>query len=183
MFRINYFIYIVDQIISSIKSRFEQFKEYENIFGFLFDFEKLKSLDEDSLKGHCLNLEQVLKFGDLSDIDGFDLFSELRVLREVLQIKENKPIETLNYIKKLDSFPNTYIAYRIMLTIPITITSAERSFSKLKIIKSYLRSTMSQDRLNRLAILSIEKDTLANLEYKELINNFASQKARKINFK
>ena len=70
-----------------------------------------------------------------------------------------------------------------MLTIPITVASAERSFSKLKIIKSYLRSTMSQDRLNRLAILSIEKDTLANLEYKELINNFASQKARKINFK
>ena len=183
LFRINYFIYIVDQIISSIKSIFEQFKEYENICGFLFNFEKLKSLDEDSLKGHCLNLEQVLKFGDLSDIDGFDLFSELRVLREVLQIKENKPIETLNYIKKLDSFPNTYIAYRIMLTIPITVASAERSFSKLKIIKSYLRSTMSQDRLNGLAILSIEKDILANLEYKELINNFASQKARKINFK
>ena len=70
-----------------------------------------------------------------------------------------------------------------MLTIPITVASTERSFSKLKIIKSYLRSTMSQDRLNGLAILSIEKDILANLEYKELINNFASQKARKINFK
>ena len=64
----------------------------------------MKSLDEDSLKGYCLNLEQVLKFGDLSDIDGLDLFSKLRVLREALHIKENKPIETLNYIKKLDSF-------------------------------------------------------------------------------
>ena len=49
-FRINYFLYIVDQAISSIESRFEQFQIYENIFGFLFNFEKLKSLDDDGLK-------------------------------------------------------------------------------------------------------------------------------------
>ena len=49
-FRINYFLYIVDQAISSIESKFEQFQIYENIFGFLFNFEKLKSLDDDSLK-------------------------------------------------------------------------------------------------------------------------------------
>ena len=43
-------LYIVDQAISSIESRFEQFQIYENVFGFLFNFEKLKSLDNDSLK-------------------------------------------------------------------------------------------------------------------------------------
>ena len=48
--------------------------------------------------------------------------------------------------------------------------------------KSYLRSTMSQERLSGLAILSIEKEILAKLECKILISNFASQKARKINF-
>jgi hypothetical protein len=69
------------------------------------------------------------------------------------------------------------------LTIPVTVASAERSFSKLKLIKSYLRSTMSQERLNGLAILSIEKKMLENLEYKNLISNFASQKARRMIFK
>jgi len=45
-----------------------------------------------------------------------------------------------------------------MLTIPVFVVSAERSFSKLKLIKSYLRSTMSQQRLNRLVLLFIEKN-------------------------
>jgi hypothetical protein len=69
------------------------------------------------------------------------------------------------------------------LTIPVTVASAERSFSKLKLIKSYIRSTMSQERLNRLVILSIEKEMLKKLEYKNLISNFASQKARIMHFK
>ena len=60
-----------------------------------------------------------------------------------MQIDENIPINVLNYLKRLDSFPNAYIAYRILLTIPVTVVSPERKFSKLKLIKSYLRSTMS----------------------------------------
>jgi hypothetical protein len=84
---------------------------------------------------------------------------------------------------QLDSFPNACIAYRILLTIHVTVASAKRNFSKLKLIKSYLRSTMSQERLNGLAILSIEKKMLENLKYKNLISNFASQKARRLIFK
>ena len=99
-----------------------------------------------------------------------------------MQINENSPINVLNYIKRLEYFPNACISFRILLTIHVTIASVERSFSKLKLIKSYLKSTMSQERLSGLAILSIEKEMLAELECKNLINNFASQKARKINF-
>ena len=99
-----------------------------------------------------------------------------------MQINDNSPINILNYIKRLESFPNACLVFRILLTIPITVASAERSFSKLKSIKSYLRSTMSEERLNGLVILSIENEMLVELECKNLINNFASQKARKINF-
>ena len=42
---------------------------------------------------------------------------------------------------------------------------------------------MSWERLNGLAIPSIEKEMLEELEYKNLISQFASQKARKIGFK
>ena len=134
------------------------------------------------MKKNCLNLECFLTHETYSNINGLNLFSKLKVLKEVLQINENSPINVLNYIKRLESFPNACIAFRILLTILITVASTERSFSKLKLIKSYLRSTMSQERLSGLVILSIEKEMLAELEFKNLISNFTSQKTRKINF-
>jgi len=42
---------------------------------------------------------------------------------------------------------------------------------------------MSQQRLNGLALLSIEKELLNEINYDNLIDNFASQKTQKINFK
>ena len=83
-FRIDYFLYIVDKAISSIENRIEQFQIYEDIFGFLFNFTKLKSLDDDSLQKYCLKLEEFLKHDVYYDIDSLDLFSELKVLKEIL---------------------------------------------------------------------------------------------------
>ena len=58
---------------------------------------------------------------------------------------------------KLDSiFPDVSIALRIFITLPVTVASAERSFSKIKLVKNFLRNGITQDRLSALAILSIE---------------------------
>ena len=48
-------------------------------------------------------------------------------------------------------------AYILFITLPVTSATNERTFSKLKLIKSYTRSVMSQKRLTGLALLSIEK--------------------------
>ena len=77
-----------------------------------------------NLKKNCLNLEYFLTHETYSDIDGLDLFSELKVLKEVLQINENSLINVLNYIKRLEYFSNACIAFRILLTIPVTAASA-----------------------------------------------------------
>lgn len=45
-FKVGYFLYIIDQALSSLQSRFEQFmKKYEKDFRFLFKLDQLKSID------------------------------------------------------------------------------------------------------------------------------------------
>ncbi|CAL5199708.1 unnamed protein product [Lathyrus oleraceus] len=67
----------------------------------------------------------------------------------------------------------------MLLTIPVTVASAERSFSRLKLLKTYLRSTMSQERLNGLALIAIENDILETIKYEDLVDDFASKSVRR----
>ncbi|VAH10408.1 unnamed protein product [Triticum turgidum subsp. durum] len=90
------------------------------------------------------------------------------------------PVDILKFLKRLDCFPNATIAYRILLTIPVTVASAERSFSKLKLLKSYLRSTMTQERLSGLATIAIENDILEGVAYEDLIEDFVSRNAQRM---
>lgn len=75
-----------------------------------------------------------------------------------------------------------WVALRIAATLPVTVASAERSFSKLKHIKNYLRSTMSQDRLNGLALISINHEVSRGISYDETIDEFATRKTRRVKF-
>jgi hypothetical protein len=63
-------------------------------------------------------------------------------------------------------------------TSPVTVASCERSFSKLKIIKNYLRLSIAQDRLSNLRILSIEYEIVKTINLHDVINEFSSVKAR-----
>jgi len=77
------------------------------------------------------------------------------------------------------TFPNVEAILKIFLTIPLSNASGERSFSVLKRVKNYLRSTIGEDRLNDLAILYIEKDIFNQINTDEVIHKFAKNKARK----
>ncbi|GKC00947.1 zinc finger MYM-type protein 1, partial [Tanacetum coccineum] len=149
-FKVQYFLYIVDQALVSLRTRFEQYKEYERVFGFLFTFGKLNSFNDNTLKFHCSHLEVALKNNEQSDVDAKDLFVELRLLNKVL------------------------------LTILVTVASAKRSFSRLKLLKSYMRSTMSQERLNGPTLIAFKNRLLESVDYEDLVNNFASKNARRM---
>jgi hypothetical protein len=72
--------------------------------------------------------------------------------------------EILQFVTTADCYPNVSITYQILLIVPVTVASAERSFSKLKLLKNCLRSTMLQERLNGLGMCCIEKDVLDNID-------------------
>ncbi|XP_073131436.1 uncharacterized protein [Henckelia pumila] len=144
---------------------------------------KLQLTDDEVLLRSCKNLESSLTHRGCSDISGDDLFSELTFLKCSLPREAKTTIDVVNYLKKMDGcFSNAQIAYKILLTIPVTVASAERSFSKLKLIKTFLRSTMSEERLNGLAMLSIEKEVTEQLDYTDLISIFSSKIVRRVAF-
>lgn len=62
----------------------------------------------------------------------------------------------------------------------VTNCSGERSFSKLKRIKNELRSTMFQGRLNSLSLMSIECELLENIDFEDVVNDFAHLKSRRV---
>jgi len=94
------------------------------------------------------------------------------MLAEEMEALKALALDILRHIvasNAADGFPNVLTALRILVTIPITVASGERSFSKLKLIKSYLRSSMEQERLNNLTILSIENDVAHSLNYTQTL--------------
>ena len=58
------------------------------------------------------------------------------------------------------------------------MATAERLFSKLKLIKTYLRNIMQDNKLSGLAVLSIENAEARKLDVSKIIDDFASRKAR-----
>lgn len=65
--------------------------------------------------------------------------------------------------------PNLWLAQKPSALLPVNMGSEERSFSKLKLIKTFLRSSMGQDHLPGLAIISINQETSKQLSYEDII--------------
>ena len=134
---------------------------------------------------HCSQLQSFLEYKKHCDIYRDELFQELRHLKTLLSKDVTKSIDILNTIKSYweeGGFQTVWFAYHILLTIPVTVASAEMSFSKLKLIKTSFRTTMSQERLSGLAMISIENKYLDKLNYDDLIEEFALKNARRSNF-
>ena len=68
----------------------------------------------------------------------------------------------------------------IMLTTPVTSATAERSFSVLRRLKTYVRSTMNNDRLSSLPLMHIHRDFSVDLD--KVIEKFVSAKTRRTDF-
>ena len=66
---------------------------------------------------------------------------------------------------------------KLLQVLPATNSTSERSFSLMKLIKTYLRSTMKQCRLNHLMILSTYKDRLDKLDLKKIASDFINKNA------
>ena len=71
-------------------------------------------------------------------------------------------------------FSEVVILLKIILITPATNSISERSFTAMRRLKTYLRSTMDQKRLNAVMLLHIHREKTKQLSVVELANMFAS---------
>ena len=179
-FRVDFFITLIDTISSSLSERFDQMKKFSEFYGFLYDREALSnSVINKEIRHDCHKLHETL-----SDIEEYELLKEVERFHQILTSNPSLTTATdfLNYVNShglVGNYPNLSIALRMLLTTPISVASAERSFSKLKLIKTFLRTTMSDNRLSDLATISIEHEAAKGLDLDALVMDFASAKARR----
>jgi hypothetical protein len=69
------------------------------------------------------------------------------------------------------AFPTIMSLVIAAMTIPVSSTTCERTFSRMKLIKTHVRNTMIDIRLSDLCILSLEHDF--NINFGKLVDNFA----------
>ena len=86
---------------------------------------------------------------------------------EIIEHLKTVPQESKNM------FPIVLHVLKLLLVVPATSATAERSFSTMKRIKSYLRSSMVQERLNDLCLLSVYKEEVQKLDIDALSLEFS----------
>ncbi|XP_068229394.1 zinc finger MYM-type protein 1-like [Palaemon carinicauda] len=184
-FKVNFYLAVLDVAINSGLERFQQLQQMKSAFGFLYDVKPLNGITNTQLMEHCTKLETALRDGGNKDIDATDLCHELQSVARRLQPDTVTPLDVLKFICEqglVQSVPNTFVALCILLNLPVTVASGERSFSELKLIRTYLVSTMTEERLAGLAMFSIENEITQKVDLKNLVADFAKKKARKAHF-
>ena len=106
--------------------------------------------------------EMAKLFPPAMDVDPYSFHAEFGNFVSYSELKNSKfssLYDTAKFSSKFKSaFPLTNNAYRLLLTAPVTVAKDERSFSRLKLIKTYLRTTMKKNRLEAFLLLSYGKD-------------------------
>ncbi|KAF0722913.1 52 kDa repressor of the inhibitor of the protein kinase-like [Aphis craccivora] len=151
-FKVSIFIPFLDYFIDQINSCFIEHKLVLKGFKMLFKNEL------DNNNNDILQLIDFYKDSDnLSEPD--IVIAEIKMWKNVLKrIEEDqKPKTVIQFLQLCDEdlFPNIYKLIKILCILPVRTCTSERSFSSLRNLKTYLKNTVSEDRLNGLAICLI----------------------------
>ena len=185
-FEIEFFNALLDHLIMEMGKRFSSLREFYDLFSFLWG-KNLVNLSKEELQKHVKDL--CSKYEEEFEASAFwNEVDHLRVaispfLEDEVKLKDTGALDILNVLHKnglASAYYNVDSALRIFLTLPTTVASNERAFSKLKLIKNYLRASSGQQRTSDLAILSIENAITETVSFEEVITKFSKAKARKV---
>ena len=86
-------------------------------------------------------------------------------------------IKPLRAVTELSGFPVLTWLYKLLVTLAVTSSSAERAMSRVRIMKNRLCSTMLDDWFSSLMILACEKDVVDRIPVDDIIDSFAARSA------
>ena len=164
----------IDQIVKCLKDRFEQegLKMFENLQQVLLLAVKGDEYDE--------KLDIILDFYK-EDFDRNSLKTEMKIFKAMfpkgnyLQFGDIISYFKENPLKLKECIPEVCKIVELILVLPASNATPERSFSKLKLIKTHLRSTMSAERLNHFMILGLYTEMVDNLNVDKIATEFISR--------
>ena len=78
--------------------------------------------------------------------------------------------------------PSVHNLLRLYLTIPLSSATSERAFSALRRILTYLRSTMTEQRLNNCLLLHVHKDLTDSLDLVDAAKEFTAKNSDRRKF-
>ena len=177
--RVQYFE-ALDLLIACIKDRFNQpgYQVYCKLETLLLNAANGVALDED-----CFS-----EIMDLyaSDFDTSLLKSQLQILQTNFSntpklIRFSSILEFLTDLSQSQSLLSEVVKLmKLILVMPATNVTSERSFSALKHVKTYLRSSMTQSRLNHLMILHVHKEMRDSLDLIHCANDFVGSSEHRL---
>ena len=181
-FRTESFVSVIDQMIVSLTQRIAAYSVVCARFGFLAN---LENLTDDEVGIAAQNL--VNNYPDDLESSLGNEFVQLKAFSKHCEKNEKETTELFLYRVIMENdlkctFMNSEIALRMYLSLMVSNCEDERSFSKLKIIKNRLRTSMLQDRLVNLTRMSIENDILRECNFDNIVEVLANKKARKHHF-
>jgi len=137
-----------------------------------FEYLYSNSLDIPKLKVQLSLLTDVLKTGNLEHKMGIKTVTSISTVCQLF--------ETCKFPKIM--LGEVHNLLKLYLCIPVSSATAERTFSALRRVKSYLRSTMSQERLNNLILLNTHKDLLDEICIEHIAKDFVSKNDTRRNY-
>ena len=176
----RYYFEALDLALEAIRDRFDQdgYHTYKNLQDVLLKAARGLAYDPE--------LKAVLDFYR-SDFNQSQLEIQLQHLtahfKDLGDSQKNMSFKDVcEYLKSLPKcrcsfYSQVVVLVTLILVIPATNAGSERCFSALQRIKSYLRSTMSQVRLNFLMVLHVHKEFTDQLDLIETANQFVSNKS------
>lgn len=185
LFKVNVFNFVIDRVVKQLNDRFVSMKKLNNLFDILTPRVILRCDETEIIRKCELIYKKYPETFTLNKLNAqyLNLINVIKSdLRQDLAVKDFFDLVLSKYGVLESDLTEVYLLFLLFFTLPVTTASVERTFSKLKIIKDYLRSTVGQTRLTGLALLSIENKECDKLNMDEIINEFANQKARKRNF-